>query len=101
VRRIPYGRDLGFLDRTSLEHSHKAIEKYLSDNFPIEISLKQGDALSPMHYNFALEYAFRKVHENQVGLKLNGTHQLLVYADDVNLPGDDIRYSKEKHKYFN
>jgi hypothetical protein len=54
----------------------------LSDSFPIQNGLKQGDALLPLLFNFALEHAIRKVQENQVGLKMNRTHQLLTYDDD-------------------
>jgi hypothetical protein len=67
----------------------------LSYNFPIQNSLKQGDALSPLLFNFASKNAIRKVQENQVGLKLNGTHQLLAYTDDVNLQEDNTHTKKK------
>ena len=68
----------------------------MSDRFPIGNGLKQGDALSPMLFNFALDYAFRRVQVNQDGLKLNGIHQLLAYADDVNILGGSI-HTVKKH----
>jgi hypothetical protein len=73
-----------------MKHNKVHIEKHLSDSFPIQNGLKQGDALSLMFFNFVLEYAIRKVQEIQVGLKLKGTHQLLTYVDDVNLLADKI-----------
>jgi hypothetical protein len=71
-------------------YSKVRIGKHVSKCFPIQNGLKQGDALSPLLFNFALGYAIGKDQENQVGLKLNGTHQLLAYTDDVNLLGDNI-----------
>jgi len=62
--------------------------------------LKQGDALTPMLFNSALEYTIRRVQVNRDGLKLNGTHQLLAYADDVNTLGGSIHTLKGKCRSF-
>jgi hypothetical protein len=44
---------------------------------------------------FALEYAIKSVQVNQDGLKLNGTHQVLAYADDVDILGGSVHTVRE------
>jgi hypothetical protein len=66
------------------------VGNHLSDKFRLKNGLKQGDALSPLLFSFALQYAVRRVQVKQDGLKLNGTHQFLVYDDDFNMLGGSL-----------
>ena len=76
-------------------YSRVRLGKHLSDMFLIRHSLKQGHVLSPLLLNFASEYGIRRVQVIQDGLKLNGTHQQLVYADDVNILGGSAHTVQE------
>jgi hypothetical protein len=61
------------------------VGKNVSDAFPVQNDVKQGDALLPLFFNFTFEYVIMKVQENEERLKLNGKHNPLVCADNVNI----------------
>ena len=71
--------------------SRVRVDKHFSDMFASKNVLKQWDALTPLLFDFSLDYAIRRVRVNQDGLKLNGTHQLLAYTGDVNILGRGVR----------
>jgi len=68
-----------------MKHTVKSGHKNTSDTLPARNGLKLGDVSSPLHDNFTFEYAIRKVQVYQNEWKMNRTHQLLVYIDDINL----------------
>ena len=59
------------------------VGSYLYSRFPIENGWKQGDALSQLLVNFALEYGIRGLQETNLGQGMNGTLQVLTYAVDT------------------
>ena len=71
------------------------VGRHLSHVFPIKNGLKEGDASSSLFFNFALDYAIRRVQVNQDRLKLTGTRQLLFYTDDFNILGGCVHNLKQ------
>lgn len=69
----------------------------MSNIIPIHNGLKQGDPLFLLLFNFDLEHDIRKASVNLQGLKLNRTHKLLVYTNNVNLSGTNINTMTENH----
>jgi hypothetical protein len=73
------------------------IGKNLVYAFTIQNGLKQGDALSPLLFNLAVDSSIRIVHKNLEGLELNETHKLMVCVDSVNILGEDVN-TVRKHR---
>jgi hypothetical protein len=82
------------MDKVQKPSNHEVNICYTSPNQNV---LVQGEVLLPLPFSFLLLYTIRKVQENQVELKLNETHQLLQYANDilVNLLEDTINTIKK------
>ena len=68
----------------------------MSDVFTIRNGPKHEDALSPLLFNFTLKYTIKRVQVKQYGLKLNGTHPLLVYVDNVHILGGSVHTIKKE-----
>jgi hypothetical protein len=90
------------LIQTCLNETYNKVRlgKFQYHNFPIQIGLKQGDTLTRLLFNFVSEYSIRMKKENKEGFKLNGTHQLLPYFDDVDTVGENIDTIKKTQKIY-
>jgi hypothetical protein len=78
----PFGFPMKLVTLIKIYVNETCGSTYLSDAFHIQNGVKQGDALSPSLFNFALECVGLKVQENEEELKSSGAHQLVVYASD-------------------
>jgi hypothetical protein len=76
-------------------YSKVHIGRNVSDKFSIQNNLKQGDVLSPLLFNFSVDYTIWKSQETWEELEVNVTHQLLVCADDVNILGENVNTIKK------
>jgi len=79
-------------------YSRFPVGKHLSDMFHVKNGLKQGDALLPLLFSFPPEYVIRRFQANQDDLKLNGTHQFLVYVYGVNILGGSVNTIQNKKR---
>jgi hypothetical protein len=75
--------------------AQSGLVNFLSDMFLVKNGLKQRDVLLSLLFNFSLKYDISKVQVKQGGLKLHGTHQFLVNADDVNILGRSVHTIKK------
>ena len=62
--------------------------------------MKQADALSPLFFNFALQYCIRRVQVHLDGLELNGTHELMVCADGVIILVGSVHTVQENRNFI-
>jgi hypothetical protein len=84
-----------FVHKTQILYRYQKCFHSFSASYSKPYVLKQGDTITT-DFQLPSEYDIWKVQENQVWLKLNWTHQELVYAaDDVNLLGDNIHIIKK------
>ena len=81
-------------------YSRVRVGKNLSDMFPVGNCLKQGDAPSSLLFKFSVTYSIGRILVNNNGLKLNGTYQFLVCADDVSIFGGSVHTINKNAESF-
>ena len=75
--------------------SRVKVGEILSDSFEVSGGLKQGDSLSPMLFNIALEKAIRAAELTTEVFGIDGPRVLLAFADDIDVVGNTVIMVKE------